>query len=51
MPAESKSQRRLMGMAYAYKKGKLKLEDLPPNLASKIKNLSDNESNDEGAKE
>lgn len=42
MPAVSKSQRRLMGMAYAHKIGKLDLGDLPKVLAKKVKDLSDN---------
>jgi len=36
MPATSKSQRRLMGMAYAYKIGKLKGK----NISDKVKELS-----------
>jgi len=37
----SKSQQRLMGMVYAYKTGKLDLDDLPKSLANKIKGISD----------
>lgn len=40
MPAKSKSQQRLMGMVYAYKKGFLKLKDLPKNVVSKVKDIS-----------
>jgi len=39
MPATSKPQRRLMGMAYCLKKGKCKLRDFPPNVRDKIKRL------------
>lgn len=41
MPASSKSQQRLMGMVYAYKDGKLKLDSLAPSLAKKIKDIAD----------
>ena len=41
MPSKSKTQQRLMGMVYAYKTGKLDLEDLPKSLANKIKGISD----------
>lgn len=37
----SKAQQRLMGQAYAYKKGSLKNKDLDPKYAEQIKNLSD----------
>jgi hypothetical protein len=36
----SKSQQRLMGQAYAYKKGDLKSKDLNPEYADKIKDLA-----------
>lgn len=39
--ASSKSQQRLMGMVYAYKDGKLDLEELPKSLADKIKDIAD----------
>lgn len=41
MPSKSKSQQRLMGMVYAYKNGKLDLDDLSPSLANKIKEIAD----------
>jgi hypothetical protein len=41
MPSTSKSQQRLMGMVYAYKKGDLDLNDLSPSLAQKIKDIAD----------
>ncbi len=41
MPSISKSQQRLMGQAYAYKKGELKDKDLNPKYADEIKKLSD----------
>jgi hypothetical protein len=37
----SKSQQRLMGMVYAYKKGKLNLDNLNKSLADKIKKIAD----------
>lgn len=40
MPAISKNQQKLMGIAYRYKIGKLKLSDLDSKFASKIKNLA-----------
>lgn len=39
--AHSKSQQRLMGMVYAYKSGKLELDDLPSSLSKKIKDIAD----------
>lgn len=39
--AKSKSQQRLFGMVTAYNNGKLKLEDLPDSLATKIKGIAD----------
>lgn len=41
MPSVSKSQQRLMGQAYAFKKGDLSLSNLSPKYANKIKNLAD----------
>jgi hypothetical protein len=41
MPAVSKSQQRLMGQAYALKKGDLKLKDLNPKYRDQIKDLAD----------
>lgn len=41
MPSTSKSQQRLMGMVYAYKSGKLELDDLPDSLSKKIKGIAD----------
>lgn len=40
MPSVSKSQQRLMGQAYAYKTGELKLKDLNPEYAYEIKDLA-----------
>jgi len=40
MPSKSKSQQRLMGQAYAYKKGDLKAKDLNPKYADEIKDLA-----------
>jgi len=42
MPAESKSQQRLMGMVYAYKSGELDLSTLSPSLRKKIVEISKN---------
>lgn len=42
MPAKSKSQRRLMGMAYAYRKGMKKLSDFPEDIQDEIKRIADN---------
>jgi len=39
--AASKSQQRLFGMVSAYQNGKLKLDDLSPSLANKIKGIAD----------
>lgn len=41
MPSVSKSQQRLIGQAYAYKKGELKAKDLNPKYADEIKDLAD----------
>ena len=40
MPSVSKAQHRLFAMAYAYKKGTLKLSDIPKNLRPVIKRLA-----------
>jgi hypothetical protein len=40
MPSVSKSQQRLMGQAYAYKTGDIKLKDLDPKYADEIKDLA-----------
>lgn len=40
MPAKSKSQQRLMGLAYAYKIGEVKAKDLNPKYADKVKELA-----------
>jgi len=40
LPAVSISQKRLFSMAYAYKKGTLRLSDIPKNLRSIIKRLA-----------
>jgi len=41
MPSKSKSQQRLMGQAYAYRKGKLKKKDINPKYFKTIKKLAD----------
>lgn len=41
MPSVSKSQKRLMSMAYAYKKGKLALKNLDTKYAEKIRHIAD----------
>ena len=40
MPSKSKTQQRLMGLAYAYKTGEIKAKDLNPEYADEIKKLS-----------
>jgi hypothetical protein len=40
MPASSQAQQRLMGQAYALKKGDLKNDDLNPEYADQIKDLA-----------
>jgi hypothetical protein len=40
MPSKSKSQQRLMGLAYAYKNGDIKSKDLDSRYADKVKELS-----------
>jgi hypothetical protein len=40
MPARSKIQQRLMGLAYAYKTGEVKAKDLNPEYADEIKKLA-----------
>lgn len=40
MPSKSRTQQRLMGLSYAYKKGNIKAKDLNPKYADKIKKLS-----------
>jgi hypothetical protein len=41
MPAKSKSQQRLFGMAYAYKKGESELSDFPEGIRDQIKRMAD----------
>ena len=41
MPSVSKSQQRLMGMAYAVKCGDMKISDIDPAYRDKVKSLSD----------
>jgi hypothetical protein len=48
--SSSKSQQRLMGMVYAYKAGKLKLDSLNKSLADKIKSIADGHKNKNGKK-
>lgn len=40
MPSKSKTQQRLMGLAYAYKTGEVKSKDLDPQYADEIKKLA-----------
>jgi hypothetical protein len=40
MPAKSQSQQKLMGMVYAYKKGKLDTKDMDKELLAKIRKMS-----------
>lgn len=40
MPSISKTQQRLMGLAYAYKTGEVKTKDLNPKYADEIKKLA-----------
>lgn len=39
MPAESKAQQHLMGMAYSVKTGEQKLADLPEGVREKVKGM------------
>jgi len=41
MPSVSKSQQRLMGMAYAVKSGDMEISDIDPAYREKVKSLSD----------
>jgi hypothetical protein len=41
MPAVSKSQQRLFGMAYSYKKGESDLEDFPEGVRDQIRRMAD----------
>ncbi len=40
MPAKSKAQHGIMGMALAYKRGKLKAGDIPKGVLNKVKQIS-----------
>lgn len=40
MPAESKAQRNLMGMALAYKRGKLDAASVPKGVLARVKQLA-----------
>ena len=42
MPSVSKSQQRLMGMAWAYQKGDLDISDLPKSQQKNIKEIAKN---------
>jgi hypothetical protein len=46
MPAVSKAQRNLMGMALAYRRGKLKESELPKSVAGHIRRLAADKSVD-----
>jgi len=45
MPSVSKSQQRLMGMAYAVKSGDMEISDIDPAYRDKVKSLSDGMTN------
>lgn len=40
MPSKSKSQQRLFGMVHAYQAGKLDTDDMPENLADKVRDIA-----------
>ena len=40
MPSKSKTQQRLMSLAYAYKKGEVKSKDLDPQYVDEVKKLA-----------
>jgi hypothetical protein len=40
MPAKSKAQHGIMGMALAYKRGKLKAADIPSRIRNKVKQIA-----------
>jgi hypothetical protein len=40
MPAKSKAQHSIMGMALAYKRGDLKERDLPARIRNKVKQIA-----------
>jgi len=40
MPAVSKSQRRLMGMAYCFKRGECRLADFPPSVRDEVRRMA-----------
>ena len=40
MPATSKRQRRLMGMAYAVKRGRIRLSDIPAGVRDVVRRLA-----------
>ena len=42
MPSTSKAERRLMGMAYCYKKGRCKLSSFPIGVRKKIQKIAKN---------
>ena len=47
MPAKSKAQHGIMGMALAYKRGKVKEKDLPPRIRNKVKQIAASMSDDQ----
>lgn len=47
MPAKSKAQHGIMGMALAYKRGKMKESDLPARVKNKIKQIAASMSEDQ----
>ena len=40
MPAKSKAQHSIMGMALAYKRGEVKASDLPERIRNKVKQIA-----------
>lgn len=47
MPAKSKAQHGIMGMALAYKRGKMKESDIPERIRNKVKQIASSMSDKE----
>ena len=47
MPAKSKAQHGIMGMALAYKRGELKAEDIPERIRKTVKQIAGSMTNDQ----
>jgi hypothetical protein len=47
MPAKSQKQHGIMGMALAYKRGKLKPKDIPERIRKKVKQIAASMSDDQ----